>query len=44
METPQFTLVSTAVEVTEMELEESFFALPEAPTKKSPYWGHILNL
>ncbi len=37
METPQFTLVSIAVEVKEIEIEESFFALPVAPIKESPY-------
>lgn len=37
METPQFTLVSEAIEVQEMELEDSFFDLPEVPAKKSPY-------
>lgn len=37
METPQFRLVSTAVDIKEMEIEESVFALPEVPTKKSPY-------
>jgi len=37
METLQFTMVSTAVEMKEMELENSFFDLPNAPIKKSPY-------
>ncbi len=36
-EKPQFTMVSTAVEITEMELEDSFFILPNVPIKKSPY-------
>jgi hypothetical protein len=37
METPQFTLVSTAVEVKKMKIEESILALPAVPFKKSPY-------
>lgn len=37
METPQFTLVSVATEIKEMELDDSFFDLPELPAKKSPY-------
>lgn len=37
METPQFTLVSEAVEIKEIELDSEFFDLPDAPTKKSPY-------
>ena len=37
METPQFTLVSEAVEIKEMELDSDFFDLPNVPAKKSPY-------
>lgn len=37
METPQFTLVSEAVEIKEMELADDFFDLPDVPAKKSPY-------
>ncbi|WP_339784689.1 hypothetical protein [uncultured Imperialibacter sp.] len=37
IETPQFSMTSVAVQVKEMELPDSFFALPEAPAKKSPY-------
>lgn len=37
IETPQFILVSVATEVKEMELEDSFFDLPEVPAKKGPY-------
>ena len=37
METPQFNMVSIAVEINETELEDSFFDLPEVPVKKSPY-------
>lgn len=37
IETLQFTLVSVATEVKKMELEDSFFDLPELPAKKSPY-------
>jgi hypothetical protein len=37
METPQFTMISTATAVKEIELEESFFSLPVTPIKKSPY-------
>lgn len=37
METPQFTLVSEAIEVKDMELEDSLFDLPEVQAKKSPY-------
>lgn len=37
METPQFTLISVATEIKEMELGDSFFDLPQLPAKKSPY-------
>ena len=38
METQQFTFVSTAVEIKDMELEDSFFDLPEeVPIKRSSY-------
>ena len=37
METPQFTLVSTAVDIKEMKIEEGALALPAVPSKKSPY-------
>lgn len=37
MDTPQFKMVSTAIEVKEMDIEDSFFGLPVAPIKKSPY-------
>mgnify|MGYP000109026986 CR=1 FL=1 len=37
METPQFTLVSTATSVKEMILNSDVFELPKVPSKKSPY-------
>lgn len=37
METPQFTLVTTTLEINEMKLEDSVFELPKVPSKKSAY-------
>lgn len=37
METPRFNLINVAIEVKEMELEDNFFNLPDAPSMKSPH-------